>query len=146
MPEPVLRVGDIMTNDVINVAPSSTAYDATLKMLERNIGSVLVKEGKSAMGIITKGDILREVVKKWRDPRQVRAEEIMSTPVITVDHDDSIEAASRLMSKTGVSKLPVLKNGELVGILTATDIIRSEPLEVEYLQEMISARFVPHEH
>ncbi|MDG6996853.1 MAG: CBS domain-containing protein [Nitrososphaerota archaeon] len=146
MPEPVLRVVDIMTSDVVSVNPSSTAYDATLKMLERNIGSVLVDEGKSVVGIITKGDILKEVVKKWRDPRHVHVEEIMSTPVITVNQDDSIEAASKLMSKSGVSKLPVLKNGELVGILTATDIIRSEPLEVEYLQEMIRARFVPHEH
>lgn len=145
MPEAVLHVFDVMTSNVVSVDSSSTAYDVALKMLELNIGSVLVKEGSSVIGIITKGDILREIVKKRRDPIQVRAEEIMSSPVVTVEENDSVEAASKIMSKAGVSKLPVFKKGELVGILTATDIIRSEPQEVEYLQEMIRARFVPHD-
>ena len=145
LPEAVLRVVDIMSSGVVSVSASSTAYDAAVKMLESDIGSVVVKNGKSVAGIITKGDILRAVVKNGRDPRQVHAEEIMSAPVVTVDQDASVETASKLMSKNKASKLPVLKNDELVGIVTATDIIRSQPFEVEYLQELVRARFVPHD-
>ncbi|MDG6906014.1 MAG: CBS domain-containing protein [Nitrososphaerota archaeon] len=145
MPEGVLRVVDIMSSGVVCVSASSTAYDAAMKMLESDIGSIVVKNGESVVGIITKGDILRAVVKKGRDPRQMHAEEIMSAPVVTVDQGASVETASKLMSKHEASKLPVLKNDELVGIVTATDIIRSQPLEVEYLQELVRARFVPHD-
>lgn len=140
-----MHVVDIMTKDIITVSPSETAYDATSKMLEHQIGSVIVKEGERVVGIITKSDILRSVVKGQRESRNLRCNEIMSSPVVTVDQDLSIEAASKLMSKNKVSKLPVVKNDDLVGILTATDIIGSEPLEVEYLQEIINARFVPHD-
>ncbi|MDG6995438.1 MAG: CBS domain-containing protein [Nitrososphaerota archaeon] len=145
MPEAVLRVFDIMSSDVVTVSPSDTGHDAAMKMLDHDIGSVVVKDGKRVVGIITKGDILRTVVKRGLGPKQVRVEEMMSEPVVTVSHEASVETASKLMSRNKVSKLPVLKNDELVGILTATDIIRSEPLEVGYLQEIISARFVPHE-
>jgi CBS domain-containing protein len=145
LPESVLHVVDIMSAEVVCVDASSTAYQAAMKMLENDIGCVVVTKGKAVMGIITKGDILRSVVKKGKNPKQVNADKIMSAPVVTVDRDDSVETASKLMSKNKASKLPVLKNGELVGIVTATDIIRSQPMEVQYLQELVRARFVPHD-
>jgi CBS domain-containing protein len=145
MPGTVLRVVDIMSNKVVSVGRSDTVYDAVSKMLKRDIGSVVVKNGARVEGIITKGDVLRKVVSKGLDPRKVPAEKIMSRPVVSVDQDASVEMASSLMSKNKVSKLAVLKDGEIVGIVTSTDIIRSEPLEVQYLQELIRARFVPHD-
>jgi CBS domain-containing protein len=145
MPGSVLHVLDIMSSAVVTVTPSSTAYSAAMKMLKNDIGCVVVKNGKSVSGIITKGDILRAVVKRQQDPKLVKAEKIMSSPVFTVNQEDSVETASKLMSQHKASKLPVLKDNELVGIVTATDIIRSEPLEVEYLQELVKARFVPHD-
>jgi CBS domain-containing protein len=69
----------------------------------------------------------------------------MSRPVITIDPDCTIEEASKLMTTKGVSKLPVVKDRKLVGVITMSDIIRAEPTQVGYLQELVRARFVPHD-
>jgi len=141
----VLHVIDIMSNKVITVDVSNTAYDAVTKMLRRDVGSVVVKKDGKVVGIITKGDVLRKAVKPGLDPKKVNAENVMSKPVVTVDQNATLEEASQLMAKKNVSKLPVLKDGELVGIITSSDIIRAEPMQVGYLQELIKARYVPHE-
>ncbi|MGI0086072.1 MAG: CBS domain-containing protein, partial [Nitrososphaerales archaeon] len=120
------------------------AYAAVLKMINRDIGSVVVKRNDKVVGIITKGDILRNIVKAGIDPRRATAADVMSKHVVTVEREASLESASRIMTRYNVSKLPVIDSGELVGIITSTDIIKGEPMQVAYLQELVKARFVPH--
>jgi len=79
------------------------------------------------------------------DAREVSVKVAMSRPVVTIDPDSTIEEASKVMTKKGVSKLPVIRNKKLVGVITMTDIIRAEPTQVGYLQELVRARFVPHD-
>ncbi len=139
-----MRVGDVMTSSVVSVEASDKAYDAVLKMINRDIGSVVVKRNGIVLGIITKGDVLRNIVKAGIDPRKTTSADVMSKPVVTVEQNATIESASRLMTEYSVSKLPVMNDGELVGIITSSDIIRAEPMQVGYLQELMKARFVPH--
>jgi CBS domain-containing protein len=80
---------------------------------------------------------------KQRDSRAVKSKDVMSKPVIAIDSDRSLEDASKLMIRENVSKLAVLENGRLKGIITSTDIIKIQPMQVDYLEELVRARFVP---
>lgn len=139
-----ILVSDVMSYNVVAVQEEDAVSTAVRNLLNRGVGSVLVmgKEDQVA-GIITKGDILREIVAKNADPRKIISKDIMSHPIVTINYDQTVEEASKLMIQKRVSKLAVLKDGKLAGIITATDIIREQPIQVEYLQELIRARFVP---
>ena len=139
-----IHVGDVMSNNLLTVQENDKVSTTVRRLLKRGVGSVLVMDRDDHLvGIITKGDVLREVVMKHLDPNVVKSRDIMSEPVITIDVDSSLEDASKLMIQRKVSKLAALKDGNLKGIITSTDIIRAEPLEVRYLEELVRARFVP---
>jgi CBS domain-containing protein len=139
-----IRVADVMSNNLLTVHENDKVSTTVRRLLKRGVGSVLVMDKEDHLvGIITKGDVLREVVIKHLDPNVVKSKDIMSEPVITIDADSSLEEASKLMIQKKVSKLAVLKDSNLTGIITSTDIIRAEPLEVKYLEELVRARFVP---
>jgi CBS domain-containing protein len=118
---------------------------AVKSMIERDVGSIIVTDGESAVGIITKGDVLRKAFLKGIDAKNVTVKEIMSKPAFTIEPDATLEEASKLLATNHVSKLPVEKNGKLVGIITASDIIRAVPAQVGYLEELVRVRFVPHD-
>ena len=81
-------------------------------------------EGGKVIGIATKSDVIREAVMKRIDAQKMGVEAVMSKPVITTESKDSLSEASELMSKHNITKLPVLEKGELVGIITSTDLVR----------------------
>jgi CBS domain-containing protein len=141
----VIRVSDIMTNKVISVDTSATIFVTVSKMVRSRVGCIVVLEAKEVAGIVTKGDVLKRGTLKGIDPKSTSVKKVMSRKVVTIDKDASVEEASRLMSEKKVSKLPVLEDGKLIGIITSTDIIRTEPMMVGYLHELIKARYVPHE-
>ena len=141
----VMRVSDLMIPKVITVDISANVFEAVSKIIEYEVGCVLVLKGEDIAGVVTKGDVLRKAVMLGLDPAATSIERVMSYNVVTISKDATLEEASRLMSLKKVSKLPVLEDGKLVGIITSTDIIRSEPMMVGYLHELIKARYVPHE-
>jgi CBS domain-containing protein len=143
----VLRVSDIMSNGVLVTFPLQPISEVVEVLVKNDVGSMVVKNPKTGYleGIITKGDILRKVLLKELDPKKTTARRVMSFPVVTIESSATVEEASKLMIQKKVSKLPVVDDGKLNGIITSTDIIRTEPAEIGYLQELIRARFVPHD-
>jgi CBS domain-containing protein len=142
----VLHVVDVMSNEVFTVQSEDPVSNAVSTLVKNDVGSIVVLDERGELsGIITKGDVLRKVLLESLDPKKTSAKDVMSTNVITIEYTATVEEASKLMIQKGVSKLPVLNEGKLVGIVTSTDIIRTEPAEINYLQELIRARFVPHE-
>ena len=141
----IVRVSDVMENKVISVDTSSVVFETVSKIIKFEVGSIVVVKAENVVGIVTKGDVLRRGMLLGLDPKTTSVERVMSRNVVTIGKDATLEEASRLMSEKKVSKLPVLENGKLVGIITSTDIIRTEPMMVNYLHELIKARFVPHE-
>jgi len=122
MTAPVER---IMSKRVVTIDVSSSVFDAAREIMGRDIGCVIVLKEKKVVGVVTKGDILREAVMKRLDPQQLNVERIMSQPVLTIEPTKTLADASFLMSQENLTKLPVVdKKGELVGIITSTDIIR----------------------
>ncbi len=141
----IVKVSDVMMKSVVCVDKSATVFEAVYKMIESDVGCIVVLQDDEVVGIVTKGDVLRKGVLCELDPKTTPVEKVMSKNVTTVGKEVTFEEASRLMSSKKVSKLPVLEDGRLVGIITSTDIIRTEPIMVGYLHELIKARFVPHE-
>lgn len=118
-------VEKLMSRKVVTVDVSSSVFDATREILDRDIGCVVVVKEKKVVGIMTKGDVLRETVMKRLDAQQLNIERMMTKPVLTIEPTKTVAEASSLMSQENLTKLPVVtKNGELVGIITSTDIVR----------------------
>lgn len=92
-------------------------------------------------GIVTKGDIIKNAILKLQDLKLISVSSIMTTPVVMIYPDGTLEQAAKLMSERHVSKLPVVddESGLLVWVLTATDTIREEPSYVEYLKELVAS-------
>jgi CBS domain-containing protein len=123
-------VEKLMSERVVTIDIASSVFDAAREIMDRDIGCVVVLKERKVVGIITKGDILREAVMKRLDPSALNVERIMSQPVLTVGMTDTLTEASNLMSEENLTKLPVVnKKGELVGIITSTDIIRRNQLK-----------------
>jgi CBS domain-containing protein len=139
-----LQVRDYMTMKVIVVDASDSVFDAA-EMTKNNIGCVVVTQNNDIAGIVTKGDIIKRSLLQLQDPKKTRVSSIMTTPVVTVGPDESLEEAARIMSNRQVSKLPVLedKSGLLLAIITSTDIIRIEPGYVGYLKDLIFSKSSP---
>ena len=118
-----IPVKDIMTREVCTGNPYETVLSAARKMLEFGVGSIVVVENHRPVGIVTEKDVLEKVVAKNKVPAEVRLGDIMSYPVITVRPFTSVREAADIMLKKGIRRLPVIDGGDLVGIVTDTDIL-----------------------
>ena len=127
-------VKDYMTKNVINVSPSTKTEEVIALMRESRHNSYPVVNNGKLVGMVTAFDI---VSKEWADT----VEELMSTKLVVANQDLSINDASRVMFRRGISRMPVVdEKGALVGIITNTDMVRSHierstPTKVEYFKK-----------
>ena len=126
-------VKDYMTKNVVTVSPQTTTEEVIKLMKESDHNSYPVVENNKLVGMVTSFDI---VVKDWAD----HVSEIMSTKLVVANENLSINDASRVMFRRGISRMPVInENGEIVGIITNTDMVRSHierstPNKVDYFK------------
>ncbi|MEM3374519.1 MAG: CBS domain-containing protein [Candidatus Woesearchaeota archaeon] len=111
-----------MSKPVKKITKDITIREAVKIMDENNIGILPVVENEKPIGVITERDILRRVVAK-NQSLDTKVETIMTKNPVTIEHDATILEATRLMSENSFRHLLVLKNGKLVGIVTAKDVI-----------------------
>ncbi len=141
--ETEVKVKEAMTRKVETVNKEMPVIEAAKKMAEKKIGSVVVVDDKGKpIGIVTERDVLYNVVAKDKIPSEIKVGEIMSSPIKFVSPETSIIEASKMMAKYNIRRLPVIKEGKLVGIITNTDIITISPSTIEILKELckINAR------
>jgi len=103
-------------------------------MIEEGVGSVIVMVKGIPKGIITEGDIVKKVVAKGLMPFDVKAKDIMSSPLQFVMYDSSLEEAVKIMDKYDISHLAVFKGDKLIGVVTSSDILHIAPSLIEYLK------------
>lgn len=132
-----LLVRDVMSKNVKTARPNSTINEVVRKMNKFEIGSIIIAENEKPVGIITERDILRRVLEVTVAAEAMKAKEIMSSPILTIDSQATTEEAATLMNSKRIKKIPVLENGKLIGIVTSTDIVRNEPRLVETLSKMM---------
>jgi len=119
-----LRVGDIMSKEVITAAPDETVFSAVTRMSEHGVSCLVITDDRRVTGILTERDVLQGVAQCDTDFRRVRVSEQMSSPVEVIPADSSILEAAKRMDAQGIKRLPVVKDGQLVGIVTQMDITR----------------------
>lgn len=136
----ILLVREVMTTNVKTVRPFSTVKDVVQKMNKFGIGSVVVVEEDRPVGIITERDIMRSIAEQFFDPSVVKVKDIMSTQLVTISGDVSVEEAARLMASRKIKKLPVVEDEKLVGIVTSMDVMRANPKIVGLLEELLKTK------
>jgi len=130
--EPVLRVRDLMARNIITIQAEDSIIRAASVMDENGVSSVVVKEGNEFSGMITERNIISRVVSKGLDPQKIKVSEVMSTPLITISPDATIEEAARKMRDNKIRRLLVEENHQKIGIIAESDIVRVDP-ELHFL-------------
>lgn len=132
-------------NTIYSVAPSSTVYEALELMAEKNIGAVLVLEDGKLAGIFSERDYARKGILKGRASKDTLISDVMTSSVITVEPDQRLEDAMRIMSDKHIRHLPVTQKGELTGIISINDvvsaIIRDQKDRISSLESYISGSY-----
>jgi len=123
-------VRDIMSTDVVTVTMQDNVFEIAAKMKENDIGFIPVVEGRRLIGVVTDRDlVLRGYAEKRSGSASV--DQVMSKDIVTVTPDTSVEEASRIMAKNKIRRLPVVENGELVGVVAIGDMAVRSKLEDE---------------
>ena len=116
-------VNQVMSKKVLTVDKSISLQEAAEKMKKSNIGCVVVMNGIDPLGIVTERDFVTKVAAEGR-PLFTEIAEVMSSPLITINSEETIWEASEMMKEKGIHKLPVKENEQIIGIVTATDIVK----------------------
>jgi CBS domain-containing protein len=111
--------------DVWFVLPDDTVYHALEVMAEKNVGSMLVLEDGSLVGIVSERDYARKVILVDKASKDTLVAEIMTTTLITVEPSCTVTDAMELMTEKRVRHLPVLDDGELVGLISIGDVVKA---------------------
>jgi CBS domain-containing protein len=113
---------DVMNLRLVRVSPQDSVQTAIGRMLEENVGSVAVCEGPRIVGIFTERDVLRLAGRRARFD-EVPIADVMTTRLVSVSPDDEILAAARLMGEHRVRHLPLIEDGNLLGIVGIRDVL-----------------------
>src|ERR1700690_3432493 len=108
-----------------SVGPGENVYSAIKKMADQDVGSVLVLDGATLVGIFTERDYARNVVLKGRSSPQTLVRDIMSTQVAYVERGDTVEDCMALMTEKRVRHLPVVEDEAVVGVISIGDLVKS---------------------
>jgi CBS domain-containing protein len=133
-------VRDIMAVNVVSMPPDASVFEVAKSMSEMDISSVIVADREKPLGIITEADIVRRVIAEKRDIMKTTAAEIMSSPIIHVEPGTGLTDAMRVMAKSNIRRVAVLKNNSLAGIITSRDILRWSPELIDILVESLRLR------
>jgi len=131
-----LLVKDVMSSPVETVKENAPAHKVAELMDKDDFGCIVVtnEEGKP-LGIITERDLVVRVLAKNVKPDAVNAKEVMTSPLITIEPDETISEAARRMSRLNIRRLGVIYRGQLIGILASKDILAVMPELIETIQE-----------
>jgi CBS domain-containing protein len=110
-----------MTQDVLSVAPEDTLGEVATRMVERNVGSVVVIDFGRLIGVLTERDIMRAVAARTHSS-DARVREWMTADPITATADTSIESAAKTMFDNGFRHLPIVEGEQAVGIVSVRDV------------------------
>jgi len=123
----MLEVGDVMTPNVITEDEETQVTKLSKEMELSGIGSIVVTRAGKPVGIVTDRDMAIQVCAKGKKPSEVKAKEIMSSPLLTIEPEASLEKACEFMADNGIRRLPVIEDDELVGIISFRNILTRSP-------------------
>ena len=129
---------------VLKIEADASVLEAVERMVEANVGSLLVAESGDVTGIVTERDYLRRVAVEGRTDRETSVREIMSSPLIVVTPQTSVDECMALMTNRRLRHLPVVDAGEVAGIVSIGDVVKFQSrqlsFEIQFLHDYIAAR------
>lgn len=130
---------------VLSVDSNETVFDAICLMADVNIGAVLIQDDDTISGIFTERDYLQRIALNSRSSRKTRVGEVMTSPVISADPNDSIQKCMETMTTCRCRHLPVVENGKLLGIVSIGDLVKrmldEKEQEIEQLNQYITGSY-----
>jgi len=132
-----LKVRDAMTETIITVPKDETVLEAAKIMEKNHIGSLIVISGTSPIGILTESDVIKKVVSQNLSAADMKVNKVMSSPIIFSNPTEKLSDAAMKMIENRVRRLAVIERGDLVGIITHTDIARMMPSMITVLVEKV---------
>jgi len=134
---------DTKGSAVLEIEGSATVFEAVTRMVEGNVGSLLVTEDGKLTGIVTERDYLRRVTIVGRDERTTPVREIMSAPIVYTTLESSIDECMAVMTERRIRHLPVLtESNEVMGVVSIGDLVkyqsREQSVQIKFLEEYIS--------
>jgi CBS domain-containing protein len=129
------KLHKIMIENVVTIKPNDTVKKAAERMNLHEISSLIVVDADKPVGIVTERDMLSRVLNKPLLPYKTLVIRIMTRPVVTASPDMRAGDAAKLMLERNIKKLPIVENGGLIGIVSLTDLLRSEGV-VQLLNKM----------
>jgi len=127
--------------DVLTANVGDTVYDSIARMVDLNVGSILVVDGNEVAGIFTERDYLRRIVLEGRTSKTTRVEEVMTADVIVVPPTQTVSECLAIMTEAKCRHLPVVEDGILAGIISigdcAKEVSRAAVSEITHLESYI---------
>ena len=117
-----MTIADVMTKSTVSVDASMSINESAKMMEDAKVGAVIVMENNVPVGIVTDRDFAVKVVAHAHNASSP-VKQIMSSPLLSINSDESVRTAADLMHDRGVRKLPVIDDENVIGIITATDIV-----------------------
>jgi signal-transduction protein with cAMP-binding, CBS, and nucleotidyltransferase domain len=134
------KAKDILVEEIMSRNPRSASSDinaqaAARLMKHEDVGSLIILEDGAAVGMLTEKDLVHKVVAEGRSSSKVCVGDIMSSPLVTIGPKESVSDAARRMANLKLRRLPVVKDGKLIGVLTENDVLRLSPSLIELTRE-----------
>lgn len=147
--EAYMIVRDILSkkgSDIYHTSPEASVFEAIKKMADHNIGALLVLSDKRLVGILSERDYRNKVILKGRTSKETLVQEIMTTNVLHVSPNASIEECMTIMTEKKFRHLPVVQNDqEIVGVISIGDLVKTiidkQKVEIRYLRGYISGNY-----
>jgi CBS domain-containing protein len=136
-------VSDILSQKgglVFTVTPGTTVSQVAKQLSTRRIGSVLVMDGRDSLaGIVSERDIVRAIAAHGDSALEFEASRVMTRDVVTCDPDESIDQVMETMTRGRFRHLPVMRHGELLGLVSIGDVVKARLEEAEHETEALKA-------
>jgi CBS domain-containing protein len=140
----VLVAKDIVEKDFLSLKRDLTAFDAAGMMKLSNQGfAVILDEKGNPEGIVTEWDYLAKIIGEGRDAMKVTLGEIMSTRLVTVKAEDGLDRVAQVMSEQGVRRVLVMKDGKVIGVITARIMLKRLKEYVDKISSQIARLQAP---
>ncbi len=133
----IRRLLDEKGHQVWCIGPEATVYDALALMADKGVGALLVTDATGPVGLFSERDYARNVILKGRTSRDTPVREIMTRHVLCVAPDQPVEEAMALMTEHRVRHLPVIEQGQVLGMVSIGDLIKSVIAEQKFIIEQL---------